>query len=455
MRNLARQTAKGKVKLKKFYKSEDKSWSMFVSSIGNIFIRVGSIGLLFLINIQFARLLAPEDFGQLSYALAWVQVLALIVQFGLPNGLMRSITLARADHRPHEIRDTIVSALILLLLIWLFCVALGFSWRVTVADERNLGLTLIVPALILVLFISLGPVLAGAMRGMGLLVWSQLPEQILRPALICMALGAWNYYHLPLEVVDALWLQVAMVVPATAVGIILLFKTLPKVTKCIRAKPIDVAKISLPFLFLAVAQGLLQYAPILLLGNLVTAKDLAMFRIAMNVSDAMNMHLLGIAVVIGPKIVELHAKKDWVELQRLVVLAHRSGTIFLVPLIAVFFFSGDTILRFIFGQAYTLANEPLRILLIGRLFYGMIGFAGLVLSMIGHIRTAIWISLAGLSATLALQIYFVPMWGLEGAAWASVLGMLTINAIGILLIYRLSGRDLSALNMPLRKHPIT
>jgi len=420
---------------------------MFVSSMANMSIRIVSVGLLFLLNIQLARMLAPEGFGLLSYTLAWVQVLALIVQFGLPSGLVRSITLAIHESRSDVVRDTLASGFTLMLGLWLGCIAAGFGWWWAVGPPPG-GIAVMVPAFVLVLIVSLGPVLAGALRGMGLVIWSQVPEQILRPALVCMALGAWSLANRNLSAVDALWLQVAMVLPAVAVGTLLLLRVLPKVSDPIHARPMAVAQVALPFLLLTVVQGLLQYASILALGHMVPKADLAQFRIALQMSDALNMLIFGISVVIGPRIVELHAKGDWAGLQHLVVLAHRGGTLLLVAPVTVLVLWGEPILRFVFGEGYAAANEPLRILLIGRLLYGIIGFSGLVLSMIGHARVAMWISLAGLVVTLALLVALVPLWGLSGAAWATVVGMLFINALGILSLYRLSGRDMSALKVP-------
>lgn len=410
-------------------------------------IRIGSVGLLFLLNIQLARMLKPDGFGLLSYTLAWVQILALVVQFGLPSGFVRSITLAMHESRPDMVRVTLASGFTLMLGLWLGCIAAGVGWWLAVGPPPG-GIEVMAPALALVLIVSLGPVLAGALRGMGLVIWSQVPEQIVRPALVCMALGAWSLVNRNLGVVEALWLQVAMVLPAVALAALLLLRVLPKASDPIRVQPMAVAQVALPFLFLTVVQGMSQYASILALGHMVPKADLAQFRIALQMSDALNMLLFGISVVIGPRIVELHAKGDWAGLQHLVVSAHRGGALLLAAPVAVLLVWGEPILRFVFGEVYAVANEPLQILLIGRLLYGMVGFSGLVLSMIGHARMAMWMSLAGLVVTLTLLVALVPIGGLSGAAWATVVGMLAINALGILLLYRLSGRDMSALKIP-------
>lgn len=413
-------------------------------------IRIGSVGFLLLLNIQLARILEPEGFGLLSYTLAWVQVLTLFVQFGLPSGLLRSITLAMHEGRSDEVRATLASAFGLMFSLWLGCIAASIGWWLIVGIPRG-GFEVIVPALILVLVLSCGPVLAGVMRGMGLVVWSQFPEQILRPGLFCAGLAIWGLSHQRVNVGHALWLQLAMALTSAAVGALLLLRLLPRGTHQRQTGLVGVAHLGLPFLLLAVVQGLSQQATTLMLGHMVSNADVAQFRIAQQMSDALNMLLFGISVVIGPRIIQFYARQDWHGLQHLVVWAHRGGTLLLLAPVVGLVLWGEQFLSLAFGATYTSAYEPMRILLIGRLLYGLVGFSGLVLSMIGDARVAMWNTLAGLVVTLALIAVLVPLWGLKGAAYAVVVGALAINLTGAAYLRKRIGRDLSALKVHFRK----
>jgi O-antigen/teichoic acid export membrane protein len=418
---------------------------IILASMANMAIRIGSVGLLLILNILLARALGPYGFGLLSYTLAWIQICSLVMQFGLPASLTRSLALARHENKLGDARSSLSSGLTFMMLLGAVVLMTGFCWWLLVGPPRG-GVEVMVPALILVLVLSFSPVLAGALRGMGQVVLSQIPDQIIRPGLYCLSLTLWILTSKILKVEDAIWLQIATVTISVVAGSVLLLRALPKAepNPSMRLQPFVQARASMPFLFLSLLQGLSLHSTILLLGHMVSAADLANFRVAIQISDALNMLLLSISIVIGPRIVTLHAKEDWCGLQRLMVQAHRSGTLILLIPVLILAIWSEPILRLIFGEAYLASHEPLRILLVGRLLYGLVGFSGLALSMIGRAGAATWISLVGLLLPLALMVFLVPISGLNGAAWAVVIGALSVNVIGLVLIYRVSQRNMSA-----------
>ena len=415
---------------------------MVTASLANISIRIASVGFLLLLNIQLARSLGTEGYGLLSFTLAWVQLLALVVQFGLPNSLTRSVTLARDAGNSANPREIVFSSLSLVLLLWGVCIAMVSLWFWLIGTPRG-GPSVTMPAVALVLFLSLGPVLAGALRGMGLIILSQIPEQLLRPALYCVALAVAAFVGTGLTPSAALWLQAATASIAVGLSGALVLRKLPSELFSPRLQPLAQAHIALPFLVLAVVQGLSAHATILILGQLVSNADLALFRVAVQIVDALNLFLIGISVVIGPLIVQHHARQDWDALQHLVVWAHRGGVVLLIVPVAVMSVWATPLLEFLFGQEYTPANEALRILLAGKLLYAVVGFSGLVLAMSGLARIAVWASFAGLIVTLVLVALLVPQIGLAGAAWAVAVGALSANVFAITIVFRLTGRDLS------------
>jgi O-antigen/teichoic acid export membrane protein len=415
---------------------------MIASGISNIVIRIGSVGLLLLLNIQLARGLGPESYGVLAFTLAWVQLLALFVQFGLPTALTRSVTLAVERGETGRLQSEMLSSLTLMVVIWTVIVALSLSFWAIAGAPRG-GMALALPALVMVLILSFGPVIGAFLRGLGSMVTSQLPEQIARPGLFCAALAVALLMGYALSPATALWMQAATAGIAVLLGGALLLQSLPPAQSPAPIQPIQLARGATPFLILSLVQGLSLHAVILVMGQLTSDAEIAHFRVAMQISDALNLFLLGISIVIGPMITQYHDRKDWAELQHTVVWAHRSGFMLLLAPVIVLVIWAEPILILIFGQDYAPAYQAMQILLIGKLAYALIGFSGLVLAMMGDTRGATKATLLGMFLSIALLLVLVPFAGSSGAGLAYVIGSIIINILALARLRKSIGLKLS------------
>jgi O-antigen/teichoic acid export membrane protein len=84
------------------------------------------------------------------------------------------------------------------------------------------------------------------------------------------------------------------------------------------------------------------------------------------------------------------------------------------------------------------------LLLAGPVASGVLGFAGNVLMMTGHVRLTLANTLVALAANLALALALVPRWGLGGAAAAAAAAQVLLLAV-----QALQARHLSGLRLPL------
>ena len=416
---------------------------MIVSSISNIAIRIASVGLLLVLNIQLARALGPENYGVLAFTMAWVQLLAILVQFGLPTALTRSTTLAVEHGETERLRSELFSSLTLMLLTWCAIVALCLALWGLVAEPRG-GLELATPALLAVLILALGPVIAGVLVGLGQVVSSQLPDQIARPGLYCAALALAFLAGHALSPASALWLQVATAGMAVLAGSAILWRSLPARGTPAWIRPFQLAQGVRPFLILALVQGLSGHAAILVLGQLASDVELAHFRVAMQISDALNLVLLGISVVIGPMVTRYHSRKDWAGLQQTVIWAHRGGFLLLLPPVIILVVWAEPILTLVFGRDYAPAYQAMQILLVGKLVYALVAFSGLVLAMMEKPGLASISVMTGFAGSMLLLYPLFTAFGLVGAAFSVVFGALITNAVALVICRQLASRGLSA-----------
>jgi O-antigen/teichoic acid export membrane protein len=93
----------------------------------------------------------------------------------------------------------------------------------------------------------------------------------------------------------------------------------------------------------------------------------------------------------------------------------------------------------LFGPEFAAGYGALVILSLGRVFGAAMGSAGLLLAMSGHERDFLAATFAGAGLNLLLDWLLIPRLGLNGAAWASVAGLVAMNGLAALRAWQLLG----------------
>lgn len=420
---------------------------MLRSGLVNLLIRLSSATILLLLNVAIARLLGPEAFGGYTYVVSVLQIASYVVQWGFPSSLTKFVTHHAHSERWSDLPDVIYSSTFLMFIITVaLALPLGLYW--TVVSPPRGGMTVVAPSLILIFAMSMSPVLASVLQGLGALSSSQLADQIVKPTFfLLLFLGAFSVGR-EATIAETLWAQVFGVLVADIFAIYLITRklSLPLVSPSL-TRALYWGRKSFPFFALTIIQGFGAPAVILLLGHLISDVELAHFRVAIQVSDALNMLLFGISVIISPKIVQLAMDENWDEMESYVVTSHIAGfAIMIIPVILLVIWM-DQILPLVFGQNFAQASDAAKVMVAGKLIYSIVGFSGAVLCMSGYVRTAGVISFVNLLVSLLAIWIFVPIFGLIAAAVVVTIANVMVNAVGHYWIHRLTGRNMSAFNV--------
>lgn len=155
-------------------------------------------------TVLLARLLGAADLGVYSGVLAMTAVLAIPVSAGLPSYLTREVSKANASPSRNRVRALIRTTNLLAILfsviaMLLLAVAYVFGW------VGNGTATLMIAACLLVPLLGLDLLRAGAMRGLGSALVSQLPENILRPGGFLLIIGALWVSDVDVNVTHSVW----------------------------------------------------------------------------------------------------------------------------------------------------------------------------------------------------------------------------------------------------------
>jgi len=201
---------------------------------------------------------------------------------------------------------------------------------------------------------------------------------------------------------------------------------------------------ALPLLFAGQMAIINQNADIVLLGALMGAEAVGIYRPVSSIVALIGFGLTSVNMALAPVVASLHAKGELVRLQRLITAATRATTVFALPTTAGLILGGRWILR-IFGRTFTRGATALVILSLGQLVNAGMGSVGLILTMTGHERdTAKGLAVA-VGLNIVLNLALIPSFGIEGAAAATTMSLVTWNVLLALYVWRRLGIQTTAI----------
>ncbi|MDP2184160.1 MAG: polysaccharide biosynthesis C-terminal domain-containing protein, partial [Xanthomonadales bacterium] len=265
---------------------------------------------------------------------------------------------------------------------------------------------------------------------------SQVAQQLLRPGVYLALLGCAVWLSQGLDPQRALALHAVAAVLAT---IFALARSGSRIARLplegTSGSPRAILMASLPFLLLASIQILNYQVVLVVVGMKFDTADIGIYRTAMQIADALGVVLFAFSTALGPRIVQLQTQGRFHALKRLLVRSHLAAIAVMLPLAGGVALFAEQIISLIFGAEYAEGAAPLAILAIGKILYAGVAFSGLGLSMLGRPgRTTVALS-TGLVLNVALVFALIPAFGLQGAAWATVLAAFAGNLLAAFYLY--------------------
>jgi O-antigen/teichoic acid export membrane protein len=425
-----------------------------LATLASGLIRVAVTALLLANTVVLGRLLGPEGFGIYSLVFALVGFTALPLNFGLSTLALRDVSALSARKQWNELTGFIRFAL-LVVVLYAAVVALlaATAWPLFAWHTSPILLATLSIGLILLPFHAAGEVLGAVLRALGRVVTGQLPDLLLKQALLLalLAIVVATLGSTWLTPSRALTLLLAAAVLATMLAVLVLARSTPLVTwHGGTMLPLrDGLRRWLPLALLGIMQGANLHTDVLMLGLLADPTAVGVYRVAAQCSLLVAFNIAVFGPVIGPHVARLHARGDKAAVQRLVGWAARCIFAAACPVFIVLVLFGTSILGF-FGSDYQAGAAALAILATGQLVNASTGAAGLVLNVTGHERDTMLAVAVAAVTTVVGSLILVPPLGLLGSAMATALSLTLSNVILLQRLYMRTGLVSFAFPLPLR-----
>ncbi|MFI8622635.1 flippase [Marinomonas sp. NPDC078689] len=401
-------------------------------------IRVLNIPLSIVISVILARSLGPEGFGQYSFVMALIPLLALPVNGGLPKLLTREIAGFVQQEKWGLYRGMMRTAFVWVvsLAVLLVCVIWAIAYFTDAMAEGSKWRLLPI-AILMIPVIGFNAVRSGTVKGLGLPFYSEVPVTIVQPCFLLLTLASLLFYQV-LDPLHAVWAQVISYGATFVVSSWLFLKVQPSISRLHR--PIYTrakwARSLLPFTVLALVNTFNTKIGIFLLGMFSADEQVAAMRVAERGGQFVTLSLTIVNLIIAPQIVRAFRDNNTSLLQKLAKQSARGGLLVALPIAAVLVFFGEFIIRVVFGESYLdITYGPMVILIIGQLVNVFFGSLAYLLTMSGHEKDTLKGQVVAVISNVLMCSILIPMYGAVGAAISVSISLVISNFLLARLVF--------------------
>lgn len=384
------------------------------------------------IQVPIARMLGPVEYGRFSFILSWCVLLAVFGKCGFETTYIRYIPIYRERNDTAAIRKLIIFSALLCGTLSLFLSLTAFFTII------NVGLVATILSLGIVLSLVATPLLDAYLKSHDIVLKSHVIQELIRPiALFIFFLVFYFYWQ-----TDGHLHALAAYMAALFLTVLLLLFVCSKTYRTPAEKKEITSKNhtrkewlyhAFPILMIGGMAIIVTRIDVIMIGFYKTDTDVAIYSIAQRIAEFVSFALLAANAVLSPYLARSYETGAIDDIQQKIDRTMRPLAIATIAISLFFVLSGSWILG-VFGPVYKTAILALFILIIGQAFNALSGPANLVLSVTGHQRTALLISIVAVTVNIIGNMMLIPLYGINGAAFVSALSFILWNFLMIITV---------------------
>ncbi|MGB0653440.1 MAG: flippase [Thermoplasmatota archaeon] len=404
---------------------------------------LGFMGL-FAAQTLIGRQLGPAAYGVFAVALVLVQLAATVGSLGLATGAARLVASSVARKRTAEAGKQAATALTIGLLGGFLLGALLYSLRRPLAERFDMpGLDGLLSVMAFAVpFLTLLQVGVGVGLGHRLLLVRAIGQDLGHNGAFLLGVALAVLWRWGIDAFAGAY--VAATIGAALGVVVWLFVSsqrragsLPQLSTPRAAVVRESLAFSLPLLVSASLIFFMSWTDILALGVLADDASVGRYEAGQRVAKLLSFPASMLILTAMPWLTRLLALASF---ESTVEVYRRMANLlawFSVPGCIAIFFHGPAAVQLLFGAEFNGAGPAVQVLSLGFLAANLFGPTGSTLAAAGLSRFQMLASLVGLCLNVVLNLLFIPVWGLVGAAVATAVSIAAINAIRFARLRRL------------------
>jgi O-antigen/teichoic acid export membrane protein len=370
------------------------------------------------VSIYVARYLGPEQFGLLSYALAIVAIASTVSRLGMESILVRDIA-----KYPEQQQAYLGTAFTLMLIAAITGVVMlsGIIYWLETDPKTQLYIWIIAVGILFQTFLAIDYNFQAQVKAK----YSSIAKSV------ALGIGAIIKIYLVWTQAE-LWLFATAYAVDTAIiaATLLITHWLNKQPNFIGVFRREIVKPMLvsawPMILAAVAAMLYMRIDQIMIKNMLGAEELGLYAAATKIYEGWIIVPYVISISLLPAIVKLKSSSQQsyeANLSRLFAIVIWSGVF--VALIATLF--GESIIYYTFGREFIEASQVLAIVMWSGAFTAIGSVTARYLTVEGMEKKIAIRTFVGLFLNVLLNLLLIPIYGIEGAAVATLLTIVIAN----------------------------
>jgi len=400
---------------------------------------IAGTGFKYVFQVLVARRLGAGLFGLFVLGLTVFTIAEIIAQLGLPQGLVRFVSLFRGQSDRPRLKGVILFSARSVICSGT-AVGAGLFFGADILAFRVFGQPDLAPVIrifaVMTPFSVLGTILLAAFQGFQALEYKiyvgELTEPFLRIIAVLIVFRVWGK-TLP----GTLWAYGSVAVIALLPAVAFLKKIFPEFFRRDLRPVYETRRLiafSWPLLFSYVLGQLLIVTDSFVLGILGTSEDVGIYGAAQRTGLLASIIFISFNAIFAPISADLYSRKEHGNLEHLFKIVSKWTFSFTLPVSLLLILLARPIL-YIFGERFVQGAGALAVLAGGWLVHSAMGNAGAVLTMSGRSK---W-HLLNLSLLVALvmgfNILLIPRYGIMGAASGTAGALILVDIITCLEVY--------------------
>ena len=415
--------------------------SFFKTISKTTLVKVSGMAVGVLLSIFIGRLLGAEGLGIINLSNQLAGILTMIVLLGLPTVILKETAIAVSNKNWAHINNVIFTSLkinlpLAAIVIIISYLIIPFVTKKFFEPSLEIPLTIITIA---VIFQVVSRIFASGLNGYNKIWQSSLVGDTLSIILVGLFILFQFILNWSITLIS-IALSYALARLVVSVGVILYWKKV----HVLKEKPIKefipktLLRVGLPLLFVQATNTIASNIDSIMIGSFLSVKEVGLYAVAFKIAFMSSFFLMVTNAVLAPKVATLFANKEIKKLEKIVQKVTGIMILIGVVLFLLIVFGGKYILP-IWGNEFTEGYYPLIILSIGQFFNIAAGCVGLILTLCNEEKKWGYVTLGSAILNSILNIIFIQVWGITGAAIATTTTMMMVNILGVFIVKKSIG----------------
>lgn len=406
-------------------------------------VRVAAAALVYLSQIVIVRLVGGFEYGIFAYVWVWLIILGQVANLGFGLAVIRFVPEHIVRGETDLARGAIRASRGISLASGLVIASAGIA-GVYLLGERieSHYIWPLYLMLVCIPLMTLQHVEEGIARGFNWVNLALVPVYIVRVGLLLVFLAGAILLGAPATAATAMAAGIGATFVSFVIQFVMIEKhrpgELPRGTTAYRLVPWTL--IALPLVIMDSSLLIQTHADLLVLNAFVTPDQLGIYYAAAKTISLIGLINFAVTAVANQKFAALNAAGNHDELGRFIRQTTKWTFWPAVAAAAGLLILGKPLL-WLFSPEFTVGYTVMMILAVGHIAKAYSGQAEMCLSMIGHQKQAAIILIGTMVMNVAINITLIPIWGVNGAAIATVISLILQSILLSAALKRLSGHQ--------------